>query len=125
MNTSKSISIIIEKALINAQKANELPKINLDKITVEKPRNKSFGNWSSNIALVLSKEIKKNPIDLAKILSKNIDKDPIIESVEILTPGFINFRLSKLFRTNLLNKILDKKTHFGTNSEGKGKKSAS
>ena len=39
----------------------------------EKPRNNEWGDFSTNIALVLAKWLKKNPMDLAKSISKNIN----------------------------------------------------
>ncbi|MFL2654117.1 MAG: hypothetical protein ACJ0J5_07180 [Dehalococcoidia bacterium] len=70
----------------------------MENIIVEKPRNKSFGNWSCNIAMVLAKELKKSPADIAKIIHQNIEKNEEIETIEIVNPGFINFTLSESFR---------------------------
>ena len=122
MSTTKTISKIIAKALKNAHQSKELPEINLHEIIVEKPRNKNHGNWSSNIAMVLSKEIKKNPLDIAKIITKNIEENSSIENVEVLAPGFLNFKLSEKFRGDLLNEILVKKSRYGANNVGKNKK---
>jgi len=122
MSTTKTISKIIAKALKNAHQSKELPEINLHEIIVEKPRNKNHGNWSSNIAMVLSKEIKKNPLDIAKIITKNIEENSSIENVEVLAPGFLNFKLSEKFRSDLLNEILVKKSRYGANNVGKNKK---
>ncbi|MBK90747.1 MAG: arginine--tRNA ligase [Chloroflexi bacterium] len=122
MNTTKKISKLIDTALIQAQKSKSLPKIKIQKIIVEKPRNKNFGNWSSNIAMVLAKQLKKNPMDIAKIISENIEENDDINSINIAKPGFINFDLSEKFRSNLLNQILDEKKSYGSNSHGKGEK---
>ena len=59
MNTTNTISKIIEASIQRAKKNNNLPNFDSKKIIVEKPKNKSFGNWSTNIALTLSKELKK------------------------------------------------------------------
>ncbi len=122
MNTTNKISKFIENALIKAEKLNSLPKIKIQKIIVEKPRNKDFGNWSSNIAMVLAKELKQNPMDIAQVISENIEINDDIESIKIVKPGFINFDLSEKFRSNLLNQILDEKKAFGSNFQGQDKK---
>ena len=59
MNTTYKISKIIEVSIEESKKNNSLPNFDSKKIIVEKPKNKSFGNWSTNIALTLSKELKK------------------------------------------------------------------
>ncbi|MED5255490.1 MAG: arginine--tRNA ligase, partial [Chloroflexota bacterium] len=93
MNTTNTISKIIEASIERAKECNEFPDFGSKKIIVEKPKNKSFGNWSTNIALTLSKELKKNPLEIAEIIKSNINNSSIIETIEIIPPGFINFRL--------------------------------
>ena len=122
MNTTNTISKIIEASIERAKKCNEFPDFDSKKIIVEKPKNKSFGNWSTNIALTLSKELKKNPLDIAEIIKSNINNSSIIDDVEIIPPGFINFRLSNSFRSDLINQILREKENYGSNKSGKNKK---
>ena len=122
MNTTNTISKLIEASIQRAKKYNEFPDFDSKKIIVEKPKNKSFGNWSTNIALTLSKELKKNPLEIAEIIKSNINNSSIIETVEIIPPGFINFRLSNSFRSDLINQILMEKENYGSNKSGKNKK---
>ena len=122
MNTTDKISKIIEASIQDSKKNKTLPNFDSKKIIVEKPKNKSFGNWSTNIALTLSKELKKNPLEIAEIIKSNINNSSIIETVEIIPPGFINFRLSNSFRSDLINQILMEKENYGSNKTGKNKK---
>ncbi len=83
----------------------------IGKINLELPKNKSFGCLATNIAMILAKICKKNPMDLAEILKKefleNIDN---IEEVNIAKPAFINFSFKKkLWQEELLKIFLDKK----------------
>jgi len=122
MNTTDKISKIIEVSIEESKKNNSLPNFDSKKIIVEKPKNKSFGNWSTNIALTLSKELKKKPVEIAEIIKSNISNSSIIETVEIIPPGFINFRLSNSFRSDLINQILSEKENYGSNKIGGNKK---
>ena len=122
MNTTDKISKIIEASIEKSKKNKTLPNFDSKKITVEKPKNKSFGNWSTNIALTLSKELKKKPLEIAGIIKSNITNSSIIETVEIIPPGFINFRLSNSFRSNLIDQILSEKENYGSNKTGANKK---
>lgn len=54
-----------------------------------------FGDFSTNIALILAKTLKRNPMEIAEEVKKNMDADEYIESVQVLKPGFINIWLSK------------------------------
>ena len=57
-------------------------------ITLSTPQ-LQFGDFSSNVALVLAKKLKKNPLQLAEEIVKNIDTHESIESIQVLKPGFI------------------------------------
>jgi arginyl-tRNA synthetase len=85
------------------------------KFLLEKPENESFGDYSSNVALVAAKILKKNPLELATELVEQLNGIlPLpgasgqarlgnIEKVEAVKPGFINFYLSKEYLIKQLN----------------------
>ncbi|MEP6732457.1 MAG: arginine--tRNA ligase, partial [bacterium] len=61
---------------------------------LERPRDPAFGDWATNIAMVLAKSLGQKPRDFAQRLIDTIDRDAAgIASAEIAGPGFINFRL--------------------------------
>jgi len=62
--------------------------------TVEIPNNPEFGDYSTNAALVLGKENKMKPKDLAEKIVKELKKNKAYKKLEIAGPGFINFFLS-------------------------------
>jgi arginyl-tRNA synthetase len=70
-------------------------KLNHEKeFTVEIPNNPEFGDYSTNAALVLGKENKMKPKDLADKIVKELKKNKAYKKLEIAGPGFINFFLS-------------------------------
>lgn len=90
---------------------------------VEEPKNPDFGDLSSNIALLLAKELKRSPGIIAEelISTFEIDKN-VIEEVSIAGQGFINFKFSKKLYPLLLEKILEELEDFGRNKSGEGKR---
>src|SRR3989338_9636989 len=75
----------------------EVPQVLLDT-----PADKKFGEFSSNIAMQVTKLVKKPPFEVAAILVESIRKSiaqsnlkDTIEKVEVVKPGFINFYLSQ------------------------------
>jgi len=61
---------------------------------LERPRDPAFGDWATNLAMVLAKPLGQKPRDLAPRLIAAIDRDAAgISSAEIAGPGFINFRM--------------------------------
>ncbi len=122
MRTSEKISNIIKASIEKAQKNNELPEFKIDEIMVEKPKNKQFGNWTSNIALTISKKAKLNPVEIAGIITKNISKKDLIDNIDVLHPGFLNFKLSSNFRSEVIKAVLSNENKYGSSEYGKGEK---
>lgn len=54
-----------------------------------------FGDFSTNIALILAKKLKRNPMEVAEEIKSHIESHEGIESIQVLKPGFINIWLSK------------------------------
>ncbi len=81
-------------------------------VLVEVPKEKSHGDYSTSIALSLSKKLEKNPMEIANEITVEINhslirtNERMIEKIEVATPGFINFYLSKEMFTNNLKEIL-------------------
>lgn len=85
------------------------------KITLEHPANLQFGDYSTNLALVLGQIYNRSPKDLAgeivvQILKSN---NAYLKHVEVAGPGFINFYLSEEFFKDQLKTILDQRDNFG------------
>lgn len=95
--------------------------IDIDKIVIDIPKDKKNGDYSTNIAFLLAKELKKSPMDIANDIKDNIKSD-LIEKVEVASPGFINIYLSKEFLLSNINEILDSGKNYGKSDFGGNKK---
>lgn len=74
---------------------------------IDEPKDNKFGDLSANIALVISKELKKNPRETAKTILENLELDSeLISKTEIAGPGFINFFISDNYYKKELKNIL-------------------
>ena len=87
-------------------------------VNLTRPR-PEFGDFATNIAMVLAGKIGKKPHDIAEILKKELENNELFDSIDIAGPGFINFKVS----AKQLSGILDKEfsDRFGSNNEGEGK----
>lgn len=111
---------IIKEALNKA--FPEIPVNNTPGISLEIPKEKKFGDFSVNIAMKLSKEIRKPPVDIAAGIVKHIEKSDLINDVKVEKPGFINFYVSNKAVVDSLKNIISEADGFGRSSSGKGKK---
>ncbi len=107
--------MIIEKINKIILEAIKKQKIELGESTflIEKCKNIKFGDFSSNVALVLAKKNGLKPMDIANKLCECIKSDENFSKVDVANPGFINLWLSNKYKNDLINDILDKKNNFG------------
>lgn len=89
------------------------------------PENEKFGHYSTNAALKLAKVKKENPLKVAEQLVSSVkhqaSRKPLFEKIEIVSPGFINFYLSREAIAEELGEILKQKSKYGESKTGKGK----
>jgi len=82
-------------------------------VEFEIPKDKSMGDYSTNIAFKLTKVLRKNPNLIATdIVSKLNKEDYKLEKIEVLN-GFINFTFLSSYIHNLVFKILSEKENYG------------
>jgi arginyl-tRNA synthetase len=87
--------------------------------SIEVPGERSHGDYSTNIALVLAKKINKNSTETANLIKEKIGKNNLFRKIEVAGPGFINFFVvDKVFTDNL--KSIDK--NYGRGKEPRNKK---
>ena len=93
-NLKKTISEKVEKGYNAAVEAGELLKAEADikeLIKLEIPKEKAHGDFASNLAMLLAKELKMPPRKIAEAIEAHIEKDELIEKTEVAGAGFINF----------------------------------
>lgn len=78
-------------------------------VLVKEPKEKAYGDYATNVAMVIGKE---DPMKMAEMIKSKIKND-VIEKIEIAKPGFINFFLSEEYLQKQTGEILKKKEKFG------------
>lgn len=90
---------------------------------IEVPKDKTHGDFATNLAMVMAKPERKAPRAVAEALVKHLPKDGTwIESAEIAGPGFLNFRLKFGWVHQVLSAIKAEGESFGQSEHGKSKK---
>ena len=118
----KSVIKNIKDNIISALEPYDI-EVTLDDFSLSPPKQESFGDLSSNIALLISKQMKENPLGVAEkikteLLNKNIKN---IDAITVTPPGFINFVIKQNFYQNNLKSIIQDKDDFGKDFKGKDK----
>ncbi|MDY3036081.1 MAG: arginine--tRNA ligase [Absicoccus sp.] len=91
--------------------AIELP---LEKIIIETPKTKDHGDYASNVAMQLTRQLHTNPREIAKNIVDASDLSKAnVSQIEIAGPGFLNFTLSKDRFSQVITDILEQKEKYG------------
>ena len=113
----------IENKLINTISQAVKSKFDLDlnegMVMVEIPKDKANGDYSTNIAMRLTKQLGRKPQDIASELVEELSKSDLIEKVEVAGPGFINFVVNKGELTNIITTIINKGHEYGSQNKYK------
>ena len=96
--------------------------IDFSRVVVEPPRDATHGDMATNAAMVLAKEAKAKPRDLADKFAEKLRADDLIASVEIAGPGFINLTLKPHVWADALRTVLREGAAYGASAIGGGEK---
>ncbi|MDH3917699.1 MAG: arginine--tRNA ligase [Rhodospirillales bacterium] len=123
MHVFKYFRAIVTKEIEAMGAAGELPGgLDLDRVTVEPPRDAAHGDVSTNAALVLAKPAGRKPRDLAEALAARLARAPVVTEVSVAGPGFINLRLSESLWQRCLAAVLRAGPDYGASTLGAGRK---
>ncbi|HET7889490.1 MAG TPA: arginine--tRNA ligase [Bradyrhizobium sp.] len=94
----------------------------LSRVVVEPPKDPSHGDMATNAAMVLAKEAKAKPRDLADKIANRLRAEDIVASVDVAGPGFINLTLKISVWTEGLRAILRAGDAYGKSAIGAAEK---
>ncbi len=113
---------LVEQAIVAAQKAGELPPFEMPTIEIRPPKKAEQGDYACAVALQLAKPTGKNPFDVATIIAKYLPSADFVGSVEVMKPGFINFRLNESWLQSQVENIINEGEQVFALDLGKGKR---
>jgi arginyl-tRNA synthetase len=100
-----------------------LPRDVLPKVLLERPKERSHGDFATNVAMILSKHLKASPREIAEEVVRRLELDKgLVKKVEVAGPGFINFFIADEVILGNLLEVRKAGMDYGRNDMGKGKK---
>ncbi|MGN9866954.1 arginine--tRNA ligase [Bacillus swezeyi] len=110
----------IKEAVIKAGLAEEK---DIPEVVLEVPKDKSHGDYSTNMAMQLARIAKKAPRNIAEEIVSSFDKGKAsIDQLDIAGPGFINFYMDNQYLTKLIPAVLEAGEAYGETSIGGGER---
>ena len=94
-----------------------------DPIVLEIPRDKSFGDYATNIAMRLAKPMRMNPVAIAnQILAKIPQEELHLTDIKVAGAGFINFTFDATYLMGVVEDVINLKEQYGNVNVGNGQK---
>jgi arginyl-tRNA synthetase len=98
------LSEMLNGALANTGFASGLP--DGFRAQIDQAQNRQFGDYQSNAAMILAKQLKRNPREVAADIIAAFPENDLCETPEIAGPGFVNFRIKTESLANRLTELL-------------------
>jgi arginyl-tRNA synthetase len=118
----EQLEATLKEAISRAIQANALSGAVPDSIKLERPKDRSHGDYATSIALQISKAMGKNPREVAQVIADQLTGIEAINKVEIAGPGFINLTLNRASQAQLVETIVAAKNSFGLGKSLSGTK---
>jgi arginyl-tRNA synthetase len=109
-------------ARVNAATTAVLGKVDQSRVVVEPPRDKTHGDMATNAAMVLAKDAKAKPRELADKIAEKLRADDLVAAVEVAGPGFINLTLKPQVWADELRTMLREGASYGKSAVGRSGK---
>ncbi|MBB3330645.1 arginyl-tRNA synthetase [Halomonas campaniensis] len=118
----ETIVALLEDALDSLKQQGIVPADLAPTIKVDPTRDKSHGDYATNLALMLAKPAGRKPRDLAEALVGALPASDAVQKVEIAGPGFVNFFAATDAAAQVIRQVLDSGDAFGRSLTGQGRK---
>ena len=116
----EQVSAAVRSALEKAMDAGTLAKAEIPAFTVERPADRTHGDFATNAAMVSARAFRTAPQKIAAAVLENLDlAGTYFTKAETAGPGFMNFFLSPAFYADVLQDVLASGENYGRSDYGK------
>lgn len=118
----KSLEELLLGAVNSLKEKGVLDPARIPPIQVDRSPDPQYGDFATNLAMLLAKAARKKPRDLAGLIVECLPRSPIVRKTEIAGPGFINFFIDPGALCSVISRIHRENARFGRSRIGAGKK---
>ncbi|MCY8454011.1 arginine--tRNA ligase [Bacillus spizizenii] len=124
MNIAEQMKDVLKEEIKAAVlKAGLAEESQIPNVVLETPKDKTHGDYSTNMAMQLARIAKKAPRQIAEEIVSHFDKGKAsIEKLDIAGPGFINFYMNNQYLTKLIPSVLEAGKAYGETNIGNGER---
>lgn len=121
-DTKSALRQAVVEACRKAMADGTLPEAELPDFVIETPKDEKNGDFSTNVAMQLTRIMRQNPRKIAEAIVSGIDLPVLIDHIDIAGPGFINFYLVSNWLHAILPAIQEEDGDYGKSNAGQGER---
>ncbi len=121
MNLKQDLRHLFNQALETLKQHAIFPAEIAAEIQLERPRDTQHGDFACNVAMLLAKQLKQRPREIAEKIVSALPAAAFVAKVEIAGAGFINVTLADHAYHQVITTILTQQHHYGTGQFGAGR----
>lgn len=122
MKTSEAIAHLVRQALESAQESGDLPPAGDVEVIIEKPKQAEHGDFSSSVALSLTRAMSMAPMKIAEQIAVHMPASLLVSGVSVAAPGFVNFTISSDWLIGQVEEIMNAGQTYGNTADGAGQR---
>jgi arginyl-tRNA synthetase len=116
------IARLLRDAVEAAQERGVLPRVSVPEIVVEPPQRPEHGDYTSNLAMRLSRSARMAPPQIASVLVQMLPSNDVIARADVAGAGFINVTLHPAWMARHVEQITSAGRRYGQNRQGAGRR---
>src|SRR5262245_56790686 len=122
MRVRHDLATQVKGAIERAQAAGELPAFEIPAVVIERPRDLSYGDYASPVAMQLAQAARMAPLKIAQAIVNHLLEVDYMGGATADPPGFINFRLNPGWLQQLPSLIVRQGKEYGRFDLGQGRR---
>jgi arginyl-tRNA synthetase len=116
------LAALVTKAIKKAQKAGDLPAYDSPPVDIDRPKEATHGDYTTTIAMQSAKFARMAPIKICEAIVKNMGRLDFLGAVQIVPPGYLNFRLDDAWLARQVATIEAAGAGYGAIDLGRGQR---
>ena len=116
----RHISEIVRAALDSAQASSQLPEVEVEDLSIERPQKAENGDFSCSLAMKLARPMRMSPRAIGEAIVAALPDSEIVGSVWVAGPGFVNFSLADEWLQSQVDRVIEQGESFGNSDIGGG-----